>query len=247
MSYQTISKTLAISFLLAFLSFGKTMAETKILMVGDSITQGGNKTNEYTYRYSLFKLLVDGQTCFDFIGTKTEPHRKIFTWPTYHGLPFDKHHQAYYGIKTADLLLRLQESLPSIEPPDIVLLHIGTNDRKTDNIIKDFKLPLWHIIELLHQKSSDSQIYISLLNQKYDKKIKKIRTLIQDAVHHYNDKGYKIYAVDHSKDWKERPKKPNSDTIDWVHPNLFGQNKMAKDWYQAIVKNYEFKNECKRF
>ena len=247
MSDQNLSK-LIVSFTIGILPLMSYASDkVKILMIGDSITQGGNKTEEYTYRYSLFKLLIEQSICFDFIGTQKYGLRKDFKWPNYKGLKFDHEHQGYYGIKTSELLIQLQNEFSLIEAPDITLLHIGTNDRKTQNPRKDFQLPLWQIIDLLLQKNPKMQIYISSLNQRYDPKIKILRSIITNTVFHYQKKGDMVFFVNHSINWKERPKKPDSNTIDWVHPNVTGQDKMAKAWYEVMARNYGFKHGCTQF
>lgn len=218
--------------------------DAKIIMLGDSITQGGNKNNEYSYRYELFKLLTDNEICFDFVGSRVAPKKKGFVWPRYSGRAFDQDHQSYYGIRTKALYKKLVENKEFIGAPDIALIHVGTNDRKSNALYNDVTKPLKDIFTVLLEINPDMLIYTSTLNQNYGN-IEGARTAINKALTWAKNKNLKVFPVNHNKDWVERPNLPTSHTLDWVHPNIAGQNKMAKIWYQEMSKQYEFNSQCK--
>lgn len=219
--------------------------DAKILMLGDSITQGGNKPNEYSYRYELFKLLKNKKICFDFVGTRTEPHKAGFTWPRYKGIAFDKDHQSYYGIKTKALFKKLVDNRDLIGSPDITLLHIGTNDRKSKAFYNDVTKPLKDTFALLLEINPDMIIFVSTLNQNYGN-IKPARTSIDRALIWAKNKNLKVFPVAHNKNWIERPNALNSHTLDWVHPNIAGQRKMANVWFKEMSNQYEFNAKCEQ-
>ncbi len=106
----------------------------RILCIGDSITQGGKSDRqEYTYRWSLFCMLKDAGVTFDFIGTRQTGLHTDATWPDYNGEVFDLHHEGYYGAKTAEVRDALKENLSVLDAPDIALIHLGTNDQKSED------------------------------------------------------------------------------------------------------------------
>ncbi|MFW6303227.1 MAG: hypothetical protein ACOC2L_01280, partial [Candidatus Sumerlaeota bacterium] len=72
-----------------------------IVPIGDSITQGGRRDDEYSWRYPLFQILTDKEVDFDFVGAYTKGLQGDFKWPDHNGIAFDADHQAKYGIKTA--------------------------------------------------------------------------------------------------------------------------------------------------
>jgi lysophospholipase L1-like esterase len=40
--------------------------------------------------------------------------------------------------------------------------------------------------------------------------------------------------VDHSRGWVSDAKLPNTLTVDWVHPNAAGDERLARNWLQAM-------------
>lgn len=111
----------------------------RILPLGDSITQGVYPAQSYRYRLWV-KLINDGLP-FDYIGSRTDNYNGNSGYPNYAGRAFDRQHEGHGGWRAQDLIDGCTESDPcrtkfqgnlggwlSGYTPDIVLLHIGTND-----------------------------------------------------------------------------------------------------------------------
>ncbi|MCG8459788.1 MAG: Ig-like domain-containing protein, partial [Holophagales bacterium] len=110
------------------LSPATASAQTRLLFVGDSITQGGQ--GYASYRYPLyFDLLADGFDV-DFVGSRDLAYNGVTpspaTYPDYF-TTFDRHHQAYWGYRTDQLELVVQDAARDHQP-EFVLIHLGTND-----------------------------------------------------------------------------------------------------------------------
>jgi lysophospholipase L1-like esterase len=43
-----------------------------------------------------------------------------------------------------------------------------------------------------------------------------------------------VVAVKHFEDWVADPRRAESDTYDWIHPNPRGQSRMALAWFAAL-------------
>jgi hypothetical protein len=43
-----------------------------------------------------------------------------------------------------------------------------------------------------------------------------------------------VKTVHHYQDWVADPDAVYTDTYDWAHPNLKGQEKMARNWWEAL-------------
>lgn len=245
MSFEHLRTVILIVVAILILSTSAFASDiVKILMVGDSITQGGNKPKEFSYRYALFKLLIDKNICFDFIGSRSHAKTKGFIWPDYRGQKFDLDHEGYYGINTKKLLEMIKKKKSSIAFPDIVLLHVGTNDRRSLNLTYDVEVPLQRLILEFNDMNPNVIIFVSLLNQKFGE-INEIRNSIIKVIADLNaNTEIKVHAVDHHSNWFERPDKPDSDTIDWVHPNEKGQRNMATIWLNHMEVQYEFNRDC---
>lgn len=138
-----------------------------ILPLGDSITQGGrNDREEYTYRWPLFGMLVDVGVEFDFVGSMTNGLHGDAKWPgEYKGRAFDPHHEGHYGWKTAAVREKLPEwSRSWSAAPDIVLIHLGTNDQGAQDFKKEIIQPLEEMIALLREGNPNVAVFVGHLN-----------------------------------------------------------------------------------
>lgn len=205
----------------------------RILCIGDSITQGGKRDREeYTYRYPLFQMLNDAGVPFDFIGTRTQGLHADATWPDYNGKSFDADHEGYYGAKTVKVRDKLKNNLKELTPPDIALIHLGTNDQKSDDHRATILEPLKEIVALLREQNPEVTALIGHLNFNGGAALK-IRPIVEEITELSTDQS-RVATVNHFEDWSERPSAPDTDTFDWAHPNPQGQRKMAKKWFNAM-------------
>ena len=207
----------------------------RIVCIGDAITQGG-RTNrmEYTYRWPLFCMLKDAKINFDFIGSRQKGLHPNAIWHNYNGEVFDPDHEGVYGIKTANALKNLRCAIPKWSaPPDIALIHLGTNDQKAKDYTVAIIDPLREMIELLRKNNPHMVILLGHLNFNNGTALK-IRPLIDALAQEMNTQKSPVLTVNHFEGWNEKPHLPDSDTFDWVHPNRKGQKKMAVKWFQAM-------------
>lgn len=87
----------------------------KILPLGDSITEGV----PCTYRYTLDQTLRRAALPFEFVGSTSDRHHYPGDW--------DSDHEGHSGWTTHDIQRYLDGWLNGYTP-DVVLLHLGTND-----------------------------------------------------------------------------------------------------------------------
>ena len=98
--------------------------EISILPLGDSRVAGLRPLFE-SYRYELWKNLLEQNADIDLVGPETDNAR----YPDFMDRTFDNDHAGIGGNTTTDVLERLDNVLRSMpEPPQIVLLGIGGND-----------------------------------------------------------------------------------------------------------------------
>ena len=150
-----------------------------ILPLGDSITQGGKTDRpEYTYRYPLYGMLKAAGYEFDFIGSQTRGLQPGAKWPE----PFDPDHEGHYGWKTASVRDKLPEWMPKwAAPPDIALIHLGTNDQKADDHTRAIIEPLQDIIARLRERNPRVVVLVAHLNFNGGAPLK-IRPLVEQMV-----------------------------------------------------------------
>lgn len=98
---------------------------TKIMPLGASRVEG-DRPNYESYRYELWKLLIDGNWDFDYVGTQTDNAE----YPTYSGLNFDTDHEGRGGWTAELILSQIENWLNEVEDmPDVVLFSSpGGND-----------------------------------------------------------------------------------------------------------------------
>lgn len=95
-----------------------------IMALGASRVEGDRPEFE-SYRYELWKRLVDGGWNFDLIGTQCD----LASYPSHSGLSFDFNHEGRGGYTSGQILEGIEGWLDSAGAPDIVLLSSpGGND-----------------------------------------------------------------------------------------------------------------------
>jgi hypothetical protein len=208
-----------------------TDAPVRIMPLGNSITQGD--MNHPTYRYELWKLMKRDGYAVDYVGTSRT---------NYNGdnpeQEFDQDHEGHWGWRADQILngipgqKRLSDFL-QYSAPDIVLMHLGSNDifqgESIELIISDLK----EIIRTLHLSNNAMVILtaqilpvadgslntrISLLNKEIEKLPSSMGLSSQLIVVNQFEGFY-----------------PHKFTYDGIHPNSDGEKKMADTWYKSLI------------
>ncbi len=208
-----------------------------ILPVGDSITQGGRKDRkEYTYRLPLQMILARHGINFDFIGSQKEGLHNDFDWPDIQkNVPFDPDHEGYYGNTTANVCKKAMQAFSIYKKtPDMVLIHLGTNDQNASNHKEAVGEPLRDYIAFLRSKNPNLIIFLGHLNFNGGGSAMQIREVVEQVATDLNTSESPVITVHHYENWHENPEHVYTDTYDWAHPNLKGQEKMAMKWFESM-------------
>jgi acyl-CoA thioesterase I len=239
----------------------------KIMPFGDSITTSVGSTTRWgvsiqaqaSYRYWLDHSLHDGLVPFIFIGTQTEN-----TWGPPKYSDFDHHHEGYSGKTTLDFLapansfyidkiLTSQSAGTTISNiPDMVLLHLGTNDvalgfsnpeitAHLGTLIDHFRTYNRNVIILLAQiiPCATTTIYPPPHDsQPWCTKIASLNAAIPALAAQKSNLFSPVVVVDQYSGFNPAA---GADTYDSVHPNESGEKKMAAKWLTAIEKWYTYK------
>ncbi len=203
----------------------------RIACIGDSITQGGIRgRDEFTYRWALFRLLVDAGVDFDFVGSKNDGFDADAEWPkSYKAVPFDPDHEGIYGITTRAAFERLPAAVKKWPaPPTMALIHLGTNDLSAGNFEANVIEPLRGIIALLRKQNPRMVILLGHLNFNNDREVILLREAVEKLRQESDTPNSPVRTVNHFDSWND------SDTFDGVHPNAQGQQKMAVKWFEAM-------------
>jgi len=97
--------------------------------LGASRVEGARPEYE-SYRYDLWKLLIEGDHEFDFVGTEADEAN----YPDFNGMSFDTDHEGRGGITSGGILEEINDWLQDLGTmPDIVLFSSpGGNDGIAD-------------------------------------------------------------------------------------------------------------------
>ncbi len=201
----------------------------RILPLGDSITQG-NAAHQ-SYRYPLWKKLLDRRIAFDFIGSMHGNFKGNPEWPDYKGQIFDPDHEGHWGWQTDEILNKLDVWMVEYTP-DIVLMHLGTNDIFRQQSVESTLEELNKLIAKFREKNANVAIFIAkLIPSKY--KVEEILNLNKAIVRLISEKSNessKVIVVDQASGFLV-----NEDTFDAVHPNRQGEEKIAQKWIEALM------------
>jgi len=195
--------------------------QLRILPLGASIVYGLKSSDGNGFRYGLRNQLVDNGNPVNFVGSN------------HGGSMIDNECEAWPGYTIDQVAQKAELSIPS--QPNLVLLHVGTNDAVQNLDIQNAGNRLGSLIDrlfdaipgvtvvastLLSNANSQTQANVAIYNRK-----------IPDVVQTRQAQGKQIVYVDFSSSYFSL-----SDlSSDGTHPTDAGYLKMAEVWYQGIA------------
>ncbi|TDI35740.1 MAG: hypothetical protein E2P03_00105 [Acidobacteria bacterium] len=208
----------------------------KILPLGDSITQAN--VDHYGYRYRLWVKLVDSGVTFDFIGSGNMNLWGNPPWPPIKGKSFDSDHEGHWGWEANEILDgRVGEgnlaSWLQDYTPDIVLMHLGTNDALHEDSTESTVQELEQIIQVLQADNPAVTILMAILIPSTDPqawRIPAINAEVPAIARRMQTPTSRIIVVDQ---WTGFDTSTN--LYDQWHPNDSGEEKMAQKWFEALL------------
>ncbi|MDW3649647.1 MAG: GDSL-type esterase/lipase family protein [Bacteroidia bacterium] len=233
---NVLASILVISFLLIFTS---GYSQTKILLIGDSITEawGESTPQRPTWRRNLDLLLTADGISFDFIGNKTNKfNNKVPTNNDY-----DWNHEAYWGQKVSYFLANGRMNAWINQPGydfDIVLMHLGTNNAFDGDPVANTIADLGTLIDLLRTDNPNVTILIAQVipssSASRNANIMLLNAEIPVLAANKTNANSEVIVVDQFTGFD-----PNTDNYDGTHPDDSGVVKMAQKWYDALT-NFVF-------
>jgi len=216
--------------LILFATLTSLEAQTRIMPLGDSITwdwyYGDGRTDAYrhSYRNHLWYLLQDGDYDVDFVGMRTNGQAV--------SPAFDGNNEGYTGYTTYQIKPFIYDHLKKTSP-NIILLHIGTND------------------SIYTSPSTAINNLSSLLNEidRYERDYQKEVTVILARIIPFPRTGSWVSTFNDMIDDMAATRVTNGDKIvvvnmerndipliDGIHPTDSGYKVMAGVWYNALKK-----------
>jgi len=202
----------------------------EILPMGDSRVQGDRPDDE-SYRFELWKLLLDREIRFDFVGTKKD----LADYPEYQNIAFDTDHEGTGGATTTSILAELDEILKEIDP-DIVLLGIGGNDLDDGATVNATIANINRIVDKIQAKNDKALIIVeqiapavsSYMTIERTAVLEEFNNAISNMAQNQTTPNSMVVPVNMFDDWKDEY------FADDVHYNAEGAKEVARRYFQVI-------------
>lgn len=194
--------------------------------LGDSITQANSKHN--SYRRPLWIQLRNAGYKVDFVGSSRENWR---------GAPplsdFDQEHEGHWGWRV-DQILEQIDRWTRTSQPDIVLIHLGSNDLIQGQSPESTISELRQLILILRKNNPRVKLLLAQLIPCGNKaRIQQFNGLILNLARETNTIDSPVIVVDQFTGFNAAK---GSDTYDGCHPSEVGEKKMADRWFAALKK-----------
>jgi lysophospholipase L1-like esterase len=198
----------------------RAAAKLRIMPLGDSITYGLNHPDEGSYRAELGQKLAKAGVAVDFVGSMRSGPEGT-----------DRDNEGHIGWRIGQIAARADEWMATYRP-QVVLLHIGTNDMRSDDKALGAPDRLSALVDEL--LAADSKVHVVVAEiigsddaeygGQYQRRIDAYNALIPALV---AAKGTRVHLADmHRVD--------GDDLADTFHPNQRGYRKMAKVWLKVL-------------
>jgi len=218
----------------------------QIVPLGDSITQGVFSLQ--TYRCRLWQKLVDAGAPVTFVGSRTDNFEGSASYPNYRGLAFPRNHEGHAGWRAQDLLDGCTAADPCTTKnqgtliqwlygyrPDVVLIFAGTNDILQNNNLLYPALSAWFTIDILRTFNPDVKVLLGQITPLPggDSKVRTVNTYYAIVAAIKSTPRSPVVLVDHYTGFNLA-----TDTVDGIHPNPAGEEKIASRWLAALSSLY---------
>ena len=204
----------------------------KIMPLGDSITYGMDVPGGY--RLPLYQKLTAAGYKVDYIGTQTGNPSP--------DLP-DSDHEGHPGwcIKHDNfgVYQNIGSWLTQVEAPDVILLHLGTNDAGyahpdeiRDMIVRLHNLlPQTHIIATTLLGRTDNADLMARFQTV-------VNPYVEGIVDNFRSQDWPVHYLDmySALDYTHEEGQPPADLADGLHPSPQGYEKMAKAWFGKLTE-----------
>ncbi len=219
----------------------------RIMPLGDSITRGKGGGS---WRHHLRNLLEAEGIRIQYVGSSPHAPNSCEPWSDHYlalqqALEYNVAHEGWGGLKIHELTRLVgHESYPDFtieellekNPADLILLMIGTNDFKDNHETETAWQRLNRLVKMI-VGISDATLFVASilpifaeLGPVVSEKIKDYNAKIVGVIDSCRSKGCQVRLVDMYPHFRKE------DMLgDGIHPNIYGDQKIAKIWFQAII------------
>lgn len=209
----------------------------KIMAVGDSITHGVK--GQTSYREPLTTLLTQSGCQYDFVGSQNS---------NAHQDGFIAAHESYSGHTADHFLTGRYDSAGNnqgiansmdVFNPDVVMLHIGSNDMRLGQNVDNTLAEIDQIISTIQQKNSGAIVFVANLVPWYQQNVQSAVATLGDKIETYvaQMSNPAVRLVDVRSGYTSEMM-----IFDQIHPNATGDAHIADAFFNA----YDTAGLCKK-
>jgi lysophospholipase L1-like esterase len=221
---RTLARILVVALLVAGAALAGAPADAapvtgrplKIMPLGDSITWGVGSSTTSSYRADLWRQLVVGAgLAVDFVGSGQSG-----------SLP-DNDNEGHSGWRIEQITASIDGWLAAAQP-DVVLLHIGTNDMAQNFDIAGAPARLGTLLDRIAADLPSAAVVVAAIVPATD-------ATVNDRINAFNAAVPGIVARHSNARFADLNSTiAAADMADTLHPNDAGYAKMASLWYSAL-------------
>lgn len=197
-------------------------AVLKVMPLGDSITDGVFYPGGY--RTYLYNMLQQNGYKVDFVGSMVTGNAEFSDW----------NHEGHIGWEVSQLGASSGGWVATYQP-DIILIHVGTNDLDHGASAEVITGRLSTMLANIFATKPDTYVIVSTIihTTRGDQSAwANYNGAVPGLVSIYRGQGRRIAYVDMSQTITD------ADLFDGLHPNANGYIKMAAQWYPTVTSAY---------
>lgn len=202
----------------------------RILLVGDSVTQGA--AGDWTWRYRLAQTLDAAGTPYDFVGYRDDLYDGVAggAWAqAYLDPAFDRDHAAKWGMTFADPEVPVGE-LVTQERPDVVVVLLGINDLLQGATPEAVAASATAFVGDARDADPDVDVVLAHVPQTWVPGVPETNALLDEVAAVEDDPGARVVATSTPR-FSMAP-----DTWDDVHPSTTGEAWIADAVADALAE-----------
>lgn len=219
---------------------------TRVMMLGDSITEA--RGGYASYRHALYqRLLSAGYDHVDFVGTRRGVREGDYG-PAI-AYDYDQDHEGHGGFRLDDVLNgapeegtgeysgTLDDWLAAVEVPDVVIVHLGINDLIVWDSVESTVAQVGQVIDRLRARNRYVKVLLTQLapvmpDRVPDAWVRQYNAGLAGLVAQKNKRTSRVKLVDLYNIGFDPA--VGADTIDGLHPNASGEQKIAAAYDEAL-------------
>jgi len=193
----------------------------RIMPLGDSITAGIGTVDRGGYREPLWAKCQTARWDVSFVGSQQDGPSSLL----------DRNNEGHPGWRIDQISNKVVGWLEATQP-QVILLHIGTND-----IIQGYSpivaaARLQYLLNQITTTDPNADVVVAQIiplgKPLLDIQVATYNSYIPFIVHKMAARGKHVTCIDMYN------VVPVSDLVDGIHPNIVGYALMANEWYQAL-------------